>query len=116
MDLHAEQFLKILDEAGVVEKAAAGLPFYEQVEIALRAGFAARHRAEDAHSAGTATAGELKDFLPPPGAQCIECEHAFTIVRELGPDRAPLQHIGVGQESGAKEWSSGPVSGWPTIR
>lgn len=69
VDLYAEEFLKVLNEPGVVEQTAARFPGDQEVEIAVLIGFAAGHRAEHAHIVGAALTSQAKDSVPTCAAQ-----------------------------------------------
>ncbi len=63
MNLHAQQFLKVLHESGMVKQAAPWFPVNEQIEIAILVGLTARYGTEHAKIAGTTLCGEAEDFL-----------------------------------------------------
>jgi len=63
--LAAEKLLQLADEGGMGQKAASGLEFDEQVEIALGSGGAARDRAKYTHVFRPVACGQGQDFLPP---------------------------------------------------
>jgi hypothetical protein len=65
MDLHSEQLLEILNQAGVIEQTPAWLPRYQQIEIAVLISFTASHGSEHPQAVGAALFGEPEDFFPP---------------------------------------------------
>lgn len=75
VNLDAEQFLEILNQARVVHQAAARFPGDEQVEVALFVGFPSRHGTEHADAMSAVQPGEPEDLLPPFRAQGFQRDH-----------------------------------------
>jgi hypothetical protein len=66
----------------MIQQAPAGLPFYQQIEIAVLIRFTSGHGAKNAQAVGAATPGEPEDFRPPFRAQCVQGDHV-SIVRQF---------------------------------
>jgi hypothetical protein len=75
MDPQAQQFLKVLHESGMIQKAAPRLPVNEQVEIAVLVGIPARDGTEHSHVSGTAPCSKVEDLLGAACSQRTEREH-----------------------------------------
>ena len=65
----------------MIQQAPAGLPFYQQIEIAVLIRFTSGHGAKNAQAVGAALPGEPENFLPPFRAQCVQGDHV-SIVRQ----------------------------------
>ena len=66
----------------MIQQAPAGLPFYQQIEIAVLIRFTSGHGAKNAQAVGAALPGEPENFLPPFRAQCVQGDHV-SIVRQF---------------------------------
>ena len=62
VDLSAEQLLGVHQKATEREPTTAGWQHHEQIDVAVVATVAARHRAEDAHAFDATTSGKRKQL------------------------------------------------------
>ena len=63
VDVDSQQFLEILNEAGVVPEASPGLPIDEKVLVARLMGFSTSYRAEDTHIPRAVATDKAYDLL-----------------------------------------------------
>ena len=109
-DVHpdAQEFLKILEQADVIEKRRAWLEVHEQIQVAVRASLSPSDGAEHGDPAGPVLARDAED-LRAAAAQSLQCQHVIGHPSRVSP-RIPATR-GTGYDRGPP--GTRPLSGNP---
>ena len=109
-DVHpdAQEFLKVLEQADVIEKRRAGLEVHEQIQVAVRASLAPGDGAEHGDPAGPVLTRDAED-LQATAAQSLQCQQVIGHPPSVSP-RIPATR-GTGYDPGPP--GTRPLSGNP---
>lgn len=75
MDLHPQQFLKILNQPRMIEQASARLPCDKKIEVATLGGLTASDGAEHTQIVSPAFLSNAADMFTLIAPQLIQCDH-----------------------------------------